>query len=244
MGAHTPSGSSLRWRLSVTQNTNSPTPDRQRAPPPDPAHLSRRHCAGGARRHRLRSSPPSPPTPTRHPSRPAVQTAANPSSGFADLIASVRPAVVSVKVELEQPVSMNGTVGGGNGLPFNPFAPFGMPGIPQMPQGGQHMVGEGSGFFISSDGYVVTANHVVDHAQQGAGHHQRRQGLQGARHRHRPGHRRRRCSRSTPAATSPTSSSPTRCRASATGWWPSATRSASATPPPPASSRRSAATST
>ncbi len=97
---------------------------------------------------------------------PAVRAAANPSSGFADLIASVRPAVVSVRVQLEQPVSMNSTSSGngGNGLPFNPFAPFGMPGVPQMPQGGQHMVGEGSGFFISSDGYVVTANHVVDHA--------------------------------------------------------------------------------
>jgi serine protease Do len=94
----------------------------------------------------------------------AVQTAAGSSGGFADLIASVRPAVVSVKVQMNQPVSMTGD-GGGNILPFNPFAPFGMPGMPQMPRGTQHVVGEGSGFFISSDGYIVTANHVVDHAQ-------------------------------------------------------------------------------
>ena len=40
-----------------------------------------------------------------------------------------------------------------------------------MPQGqgqhqGGHVVGEGSGFFISADGYAVTNNHVVDHATQ------------------------------------------------------------------------------
>ena len=26
------------------------------------------------------------------------------------------------------------------------------------------MIGQGSGFFISADGYIVTNNHVVDHA--------------------------------------------------------------------------------
>ena len=36
----------------------------------------------------------------------------------------------------------------------------------------QHRVvtGENSGFFISADGYAVTNNHVVDHAELGAGH--------------------------------------------------------------------------
>ncbi len=149
----------------MTRNTNSPAPDRQ----------ARRRLilltsvaaiallALGA----VGSELPALTAGTAHAATvaPAVQTAANPASGFADLIANVRPAVVSVKVQLEQPVSMNGN-GGGNVLPFNPFAPFGMPDIPQMPRGNQHVVGEGSGFFISPDGYIVTANHVVDHAQK------------------------------------------------------------------------------
>lgn len=101
---------------------------------------------------------------------PAAQASANPSSGFSDLIAGVRPAVVSVKVQLEQPVSMTGNSSdGGNSLPFNPFAPFSFnlpQQMPQMPQGGQHVVGEGSGFFISADGLIVTADHVVNHASK------------------------------------------------------------------------------
>ena len=100
---------------------------------------------------------------------PAMQAPTSPSSSFADLIASVRPAVVSVKVQLDQPVSMNDGPGdnGGGALPFDPFAPFDLPGVPQMsqpPRGSQLVVGEGSGFFISPDGTIVTANHVVDHA--------------------------------------------------------------------------------
>jgi serine protease Do len=35
----------------------------------------------------------------------------------------------------------------------------------QSPQGHQVITGEGSGFFISADGFAVTNNHVVDHAK-------------------------------------------------------------------------------
>ena len=50
------------------------------------------------------------------------------------------------------------------------FEQFGRPGMRQgMPQGMPHnkraVTGEGSGFFISADGYAVTNNHVVDHAK-------------------------------------------------------------------------------
>ena len=34
-----------------------------------------------------------------------------------------------------------------------------------QPPAHQTVIGEGSGFFISADGYAVTNNHVVDHAK-------------------------------------------------------------------------------
>ena len=83
-------------------------------------------------------------------------TASGQTLTFADLIAKVQPAVVSVKVEMAaQPVSSTG-------LPLQRFFQFGQP---DMPSPQQALVGEGSGFFISADGYAVTANHVVDHAK-------------------------------------------------------------------------------
>jgi serine protease Do len=45
------------------------------------------------------------------------------------------------------------------------FKRFGSPdGSPQMPRGRQFGSAQGSGFFISADGYAVTNNHVVDKA--------------------------------------------------------------------------------
>ncbi len=76
-------------------------------------------------------------------------------AGFADLVAKVRAAVVSVRVEIPGPTNVAAQ---GN----NPFFQFGQPNVPAQP--GQKMVGEGSGFFITGDGYIVTNNHVVDHA--------------------------------------------------------------------------------
>ena len=147
----------------MTQNTNSPTPD---------PHTRRRLTlltsvaaialialgAVGAQLPALTTGAEAATV------APAVQTAANPSTGFANLIAAVRPAVVSVRVQLQQPVSMtNNGNDGGSALPFNPFGPFGMPNMPRAPHR-QLVIGEGSGFFISPDGYIVTANHVVANA--------------------------------------------------------------------------------
>jgi serine protease Do len=109
--------------------------------------------------------------PTWTSSAQAAETATAPT-GFADLVAKVKPAVISVRVRIEQPA----TTGMGSdtnqmpqGMPEGMqrfFQQFGMPGMPNgAPHGKEVITGEGSGFFISADGYAVTNNHVVDHAK-------------------------------------------------------------------------------
>jgi serine protease Do len=101
--------------------------------------------------------------------------AARAPTGFADIVATVKPAVISVRVKIDgsaKAASMNESEDGNSsphqsGPPLDKFfQQFGFPGMPnQMPQGKQVITGEGSGFFISADGYAVTNNHVVDHAK-------------------------------------------------------------------------------
>jgi len=85
----------------------------------------------------------------------AVEPAA-PTRGFADLVAKVKPAVISVRVRMEEPASAEET----SSLQqfFRRFE------APEKPSAGQIVTGLGSGFFISADGYAVTNYHVVDHA--------------------------------------------------------------------------------
>jgi serine protease Do len=93
-------------------------------------------------------------------------------AGFADLVAKVKPAVISVSVKIDEsadastsndeqqtlPPSLRGT-------PFEKFfRQFGENDMPPGLQRHQFITGQGSGFFISADGYAVTNNHVVDHA--------------------------------------------------------------------------------
>jgi serine protease Do len=104
-------------------------------------------------------------------------------SGFADIVAKVKPAVISVRVKIlasAEPALMQqqrnddqdqDAIPSVPGSPFDKFfqqfgQQFGQHGQRgQMPQGRQTITGEGSGFFISPDGYAVTNNHVVDHAK-------------------------------------------------------------------------------
>jgi serine protease Do len=96
-------------------------------------------------------------------------------AGFGDLVAKVKPAVISVSVKIDDEggntaVSQrdsDGTDPDQSGSPFDQFSPrrFGFGGPNAVPHRHQIITGEGSGFFISPDGYAVTNNHVVDHAQ-------------------------------------------------------------------------------
>jgi serine protease Do len=98
---------------------------------------------------------------------PAPAQAAEQSGppGFADLVARVKPAVISVRVKIER----QNTADEDGAIPRNSplyrffHGPNGQEPNAQQPR--QQITGEGSGFFISADGYAVTNNHVVDHAK-------------------------------------------------------------------------------
>jgi serine protease Do len=113
----------------------------------------------------------------------AVRVQAPQAPGFADVVEKVSPAVVSVRVKAKiEPASDDGTEmfgddngGGDNGfdqLPdplkrfFKDFRGDGQGGMKQhhFNRHGDRIrpSAQGSGFFISEDGYLVTNNHVVD----------------------------------------------------------------------------------
>jgi serine protease Do len=94
---------------------------------------------------------------------------------FADVVERVKPAVVSVRVKAKVVASADeeGGPAGIEGLPpGHPlerfFRRFGEEGMgPRGPQQQPRLqLSQGSGFFISQDGYVVTNNHVVANAAE------------------------------------------------------------------------------
>jgi serine protease Do len=118
--------------------------------------------------------PPAVPAYAQAPTTSATQ----PMPSFADVVEKVKPAVVSVRVKANMMANRSDDGDEAFGLPDFP------PGSPmerffhrfQDGRGGQgyefrrgprrNAEAQGSGFFISADGYVVTNNHVVDHASE------------------------------------------------------------------------------
>jgi len=103
------------------------------------------------------------------PTAAAAESAQRPV-GFGDLVEKVKPAVISVRVKVDASHESSGLEGN---LPFPPNSPmerffrrFGMPDLnPGQQPNRRSVTGQGSGFFISADGYAVTNNHVVDKAK-------------------------------------------------------------------------------
>jgi serine protease Do len=109
----------------------------------------------------------------------AAEIAQRPT-GFANLVEKVKPAVISVRVKVKadsEMMSFDGDMPSPKDPPMDRFfrrfgMPEGMPNDQDTPDQSkphkphdQFVTGQGSGFFVTADGYAVTNNHVVDKAK-------------------------------------------------------------------------------
>jgi len=95
----------------------------------------------------------------------AADAASTAPAGFADLVTKVKPAVISVRVKIDETANMASMSEDNDDRQTVPFAPgspmekfFRQFGEQSQPNGMQRhhvIMGEGSGFFISADGYAV-----------------------------------------------------------------------------------------
>jgi serine protease Do len=98
-----------------------------------------------------------------------AQTRARPI-GFADVVDKVKPAVISVRVKIDAGKRTKDASPFPKDSPLDRFfRRFGQPDAPDIgptPRGRNIVTGQGSGFFISADGYAVTNVHVVEKADK------------------------------------------------------------------------------